>query len=524
MSITVSPATSAAVDQAVFPGDSFAASADDSFVGVESWLATTDHHRLGRIHLATTLLLGTVSAVLFGFIAHRIDRAARGVLGTGVWLGGDPAKAFSFGRILPAAQMGLLVVVVAPMFVALASIVIPRQIGASRLAFPRMHAFVVWSYLMGAALFVVSFLVADGPPVVNVLDDTRFLANGAQANKATDMLIAALGLIAVSTLLGAVNIFTSVLTHRRAGLSLDLVRPFTWASFVTSAMAILTTPVYLVGLLLLYVDQHFGGTFASTAGSEVVWSHMIRLSTRPDMYLLLIPVLGLVGEIIVSRTGKALLGGPVAAYLVGLAGAFSLFAWMGGATAGNSFIQPTSRWTTSLIVIPVALLVLVWLGSLAGGLKPDVSLLGAVGVPLLLVLAAVNVLVAGARGLSADQGVFWNIGQIVLLGVGVPVLAGVAGLAELSPVAFGRTIPKPLAGLATLAALGGAALTVLGFAGLANRNDLTKAAPALSAVVLLGALLLAGALALTLLGLLGASRSGGSTNAAHLLPFSEETN
>ena len=517
MSITVSPATSAAVEQAAFSGD-------ESFAAVESWLATTDHRRLGRIHLGATLVLGAVGAILFGVVAQRIDAAVRGVLGSGSWLGDDSLKAFSFGRILPAAQMGLIVVVVGPMLLALASIVVPGQIGANRLAFPRLYSYVVWSYLVGAALFVAAFAVADGPPTVNILGSSADLVNGQQVNKATDLVIAALAMIAMSTLLGAINIFTTVLTHRRAGLSLDLVRPFTWASFVTSALSILTTPVYLVGLLLLYMDQHFGGTFGVTEGSEVVWNHMIRFSSRPEMFLLIIPVLGIVGEIVVSRTGRSLLGGPVAAYLVGIAGAFSLFAWLGGATAGESFIQPTSRWFTSLIVVPVALLILVWLGSLAGGFKPDVSLLGVIGVPLLFVLGAVNVLVAGARGLDAGQGTFWTIGQVVLLAVGVPVLAGIAGIIELSPIVLGRAMPKPVAGLALLSALGGGAFTVLGFAGLANRNDLAKSAPFLSVVVLIGAVLLAGALALTLLALLGASRSNGSTSTAHLLPFSEETN
>ena len=517
MSITVSPASSAAVDHAAFTGD-------ESFVAVESWLATTDHRRLGRIHLGATLLLGAIGAALFGVVAQRVDAAVRGVLGSGAWLGDDARKAFSFARILPAAQMGLMVVVVGPMFLALASIVVPAQIGATRLAFPRLYAFVVWSYVMGAALFAAAFVVTDGPPTVNILGSSADLVNGTQANKSTDMVIAALALIAVSSLLGAVNIFTTVLTHRRAGLTMDLLRPFTWASFITSAVSILTTPVYLAGLLLLYLDQHFGGTFGVTEGSDVIWSHMIRFSTRPEMYLLLIPVVGLVGEIVVSRTGRSLLGGPTAAYLMGAAATFSLFTWLGGATAGESFIQPTSRWFTSLIVIPLALLVLVFLGSMAGGLKPDVSLLGAIGVPLLLVLAAVNVLIAGARGLSAEQGTFWNIGQITLLAVGVPVLAGIAGIIELAPLALGRAVSKPLAGLALLSGLGGGAFVVLGFAGLANRNDLTTSSPALSIVVLVGGFLLAGALSLTLLALGGASRSGGSTDTAHLLPFAEESN
>lgn len=516
MSITVSPATTAAVEQTAF--------ADDALGAVESWLATTDHRRLGRVHLAATLLVGAVSAALFGLVAQRVDAAVRGALGTGSWLGEDALKAFSFDRIFKASQMGLIVLVVAPMFIALASIVVPRQIGANRLAFPRLYSFVVWSYLMGAGLFVASFCVADGPPAINILDSsTGNLVTGQQANKATDLLLASLMLVAVSTLLGAINLFTTVLTHRRAGLSLDLVRPFTWATFVTSALTVLTTPVYLAGLFLLYIDQHFGGTFGTTEGSDVVWSHMIRFTTRPEMFLVVIPVLGIAGEIIVSRTGRALVGGPVAAYLVAVAGACSLFAWLGGSTAANTFVQPTSRWFTSLIVIPVGLLALVWLGSLAGGLKPDVALLGAVGVPLLLVLGAVNVLIAGTRGLDANQGTFWQIGQVALLAIGIPVLAGVGGIAELSPIAFGRSLAKPVAGLAILAALGGAALTIVGFAGLANRNDLAKSAPALSIIVLLGGLMLAGALALTLLGLLGSSRSNGSSADAHLLPFSEET-
>ena len=82
MSLTASPATTAAVEQAVFSGD-------ESFVAVESWLATSDHRRLGRIHLGATLVLGAVGAVLFGLVAQRIDAATRGVLGTGSWLGED---------------------------------------------------------------------------------------------------------------------------------------------------------------------------------------------------------------------------------------------------------------------------------------------------------------------------------------------------------------------------------------------------------------------------------------------------
>ena len=118
----------------------------------------------------------------------------------------------------------------------------------------------------------------------------------------------------------------------------------------------------------------------------------------------------------------------------------------------------------------------------------------------------------------------WTIGQVVLLAVAIPVLAGVAGISELSALALGRSIARPVAGLATLAALGGGVLTIVGFAALANRNDQSSSAPALSALMMLGGLLLAGALGITLLGLLSASRTKGSTNAAHLLPFSEETN
>jgi cytochrome c oxidase subunit I len=516
MSLTVSPATTAAVEQAAF--------ADDHVSAAESWLTTTDHHRLGRLHLGVAMLLGAAGALLFGFYAQRADAAIRGVLGTGSWLGEDAAAGFSFARISGAAQMGLMVVVAGPMLLALASIVVPRQIGSNRLAFPRLYSFVVWSYLIGAGLFVASFAIVDGPPSIDITGSIGGVLNGRPANRATDLLIASLALIAISTLLGAINLFTTVLTHRRAGLSLDQVRPFAWSSFVFSAVSIISTPVYLVGLLLLYIDQHFGGTFSASEGSDVVWSHMIGFATRPEIYLLMIPVLGLVGEIIVSRTGRSLLGGPTSAYLVAVAGLFSLFAWLGGNSAANSFIQPTSRIHTSLIVIPIGLLALLWLGSLAGGLKPDVSLLGVLGVLALLVLGAVNVLIAAVRGLDATQGSVWTIGQVFLLAVAVPVLAVVTGLAELGPIALGRSMPKPLAGLAGLAALGGGALSVLGFAGLANRNDPNEASPALSIIVLLGSFLIAGALALALLGLLGASRSKGSTDAGHLLPYTEETN
>ena len=500
MTLTASPTTTAAVDQAVF--DDLAATTADT------WFTTTDHRRVGSLLMGAVLGVTVVGAALSGLLGQKIDAAIGGRLSGATWLGSDSTGALSFNRLFSAYGMGMVYLVITPLFLALATIAVPAQIGSARMAFPRLQAFVLWGYLMGAALYVTSFVIGDGPPVFDVfLKDP--LSGATKANRATDMLLGSLMLLAVVTIAGAVNIVTTVLTQRRAGLPMEAVRPFTWSAFITSGVTLITTPVFLAGLFLVYIDQHFGGGLFNGAGGPRIWVHTVWLFGRPDAYLLLLPALGIASEIVSARAGKALVGGPAGKHLLTAFGVLSLAAWTGGSELADAVIQPTSRWQTGLIALPAALLVLVWLGTLAQGVKPDITLLFVAGFVVVAGLCAVNVIVAAIRGLTDPSAqIAWQVGQTRALLVGAPLIALLGGVVEFSPIAFGRKLMQGLSGLAGLAVLGGVVLLGAAISGLGYQRAFDSANDFLSLVALIGGLLVAAGVGLLILNLLASTVGG----------------
>ena len=160
------------------------------------------------------------------------------------------------------------------------------------------------------------------------------------------------------------------------------------------------------------------------------------------------------------------------------------------------------------MAIPTGLLVLIWLGTIAQGMKPDTSLLAVIGVIVMLALGALNVIVAGVRGVDGDLKASWTIGQTLLLLVAAPIAAAIGGFHEFAPLVWGRKTMAPLGGLAGLAALAGGVVLGGGIAGIAYKDAAADNATVASAAAGIGAFLLAGALALTILNLIGSVVAG----------------
>ena len=497
MTLTAAPHTSVAIDKAAF-GDLTATG--------ETWLTTTDHRVVGGLLASAALVAGAVATVLTGLVAWRVDAAVRGALPQTGFLNGTADGGWSWVRFGAAAENGLPLFVIAPLFLALATLAVPGLIGSDRLAFPRLQAFVLWGYVSAVALYIAAFTVVDGPPIWGGNSD---LANvTGRANHATDLFAGALAVVGVVLFAGAVNIVATVLTQRRPGLLLDDIAPFAWASLLASAVMVLSIPVFLGGLLMTALNVHVNANLLTAPGFEKVWQHTVFLYGRPDVYMGVLAALGVAAQIVSNRTGKPLIGGIASKVLMALFAAISLGVWATSNIA--AVVQPTSTWLTGLIAIPAGLLVLVLLGSLAQGLKLDASLIVVVGLFVLLALGAVNVIVAGARGIESDLGGAWTYGQTLLLLVAAPLLGALGGLQEFAPIVWGRRAMAPLTGLSGLTGLGGGVLVGAGIAGIAYKNQLADKGTAASAVAGIGAFLLAVAIVITMANLLGsiAARKG----------------
>ncbi len=490
MTLTASPGSSAAVDHAAF---------GDVVASAETVFTTTDHRRVGGLMVGVAMFLAVDALALLAIVTFKMDSLLRGALPGSGLMSANPSAAWSFERLFNAQRQALPIFVVAPLFIALATLTVPRLIGSKRMAFPRLQALVLWTYVLSVGLLIAAYAVGDGPPTLTVFNPSPL---SGPLNHANGLLIGAFAVVTTAMVLGSINIVATVLTQRQPGLRVGEVAPFAWASTVFSAVTILSGPVFLAGLLLTYVDRRYQTDLAGGVGFDRVWAHQMFFFGRPDGLLLLVPTLGIASQIVAQRAGKPLLGGPAANVLLSAAGIATLFTWATQANITRAMTQPTPAIVSALIAAPAGLLVLVWLGTLAKGVKPDASLLVVVTPIVIGGLAAINAIVAGAKGVVSDLELPWSVGQSTALIVALPLAVALGGLLAFAPTIWGRATAAPLSGLAGLAGLGGGLLILVGHAGLAYKESPTSNATALAVIAAIGAVLLLGAVLLTGLNLM----------------------
>jgi len=420
----------------------------------DSWFDTGDHKRLGLLFIYAALFFLLASGIAAIVISAQAASPSLGVAASKV------ARLYGLH-----AQSGVLLFLTA-IWIGLATYVVPLQIGSGRLALPRLTATGFWLYLIGGVLFLVSYLKGQ----VNGLGITQstpiaHLHGG--ANSATILWIVSLGMISVGFLLASASLLVTVLGLRTDGMTLLRVPAFSWATVVASLVTMFATPVFLAGLLLLGIDQRFGGLLftPTTPGSQYIWQATLWLFGRPDVYLLTIVALGAASDIVATHAGRPLLEHRVALVLLGIMGALSLGSWAANTNVAHSVLVPTYNVMTGAIVIPIGLTVLMWLGTMAKG-RPQfhVSLLFVVGAIGLWIIAGANALGAGLHHVNGLHGATsWIAGNIHAAVIGPPTLLAVGALYHWGPKIWGRALSAGVGSLVFLTLFVGFAATALAY-------------------------------------------------------------
>jgi len=397
-------------------------------------VTSADHKTVGRLYIAASLLFLLVAGVV-GMVL-RVELAEPGVK----VVGNDFARLFSLhSTVAP-------LLFLAPFWTGLATVVVPLQIGAPSLAFPRLQAASLWLYVVGGGLVLAGYIV-DAPHGAGlVLSDPI----SGQGNKATDLWIMGLMLVAIASIIAAGNLLTTIVQLRAPGMTLQRVPLFTWSVFATSAVVLLATPVFVAGLLLLYLDQHFGGVlFASaTRGSAEVWQHLLWLYGRPEVFLLVLPGLGAACDIVVTAARGPLPGRGAARTALVLFAFLSLGAWAADSSARQAVVLPTTTWFTGLVIVPVGILALLWLGAGPSFKRFHFPLVHVASALVLVGVALINVAVAAVK--DVDGGTAWSTGQLHVAAFGVPLVLALGAAHHWAPKLVGRRLSTGL-GLLELA-------------------------------------------------------------------------
>jgi cytochrome c oxidase subunit I len=409
------------------------------------WLTSGDHKPIGIAYLVTALVFLLVA--LGAALAIRAETLSTGF---------DVVDSDTQGQLFTLYATAAFFLAVLPAWLGLAVYVVPLQIGARRIAFPRMQAFALWLFAGGGVVAVVSYLVDGGPSAAEAL----LVPPGAfRGGDASDLWLLGLGAVTLASTLTAANLISTVITLRAPGMTLSRAPVFSVATLVGGSVALLALPVFAAGLILHGVNLGWSGTFWDGQVGVSAWQKLLSLGGRPELFVPLIFGVGALAEIAQVMARRPLLDRRAVLGGLGGAGALSFLAWAyERADVAAAPLAPHASIVQAAAFAPLAIAVLVCLGTIARG-RPRAAapLLTAVLGVLALVVAGVGVV--SALLVDVQPGTDWATGHFDLLYLAAPLLLLVAALTYWAPKLWGRALHEGLAGLTALALFAGAVIT-----------------------------------------------------------------
>jgi cytochrome c oxidase subunit 1 len=338
---------------------------------VASWITTVDHKRIGILYLITCLVFfgagGILALLMRTQLAHPDE----------TFLTRD-----SYNEAMTVHGVTMVFLVVVPILAGFGNYLVPLMIGARDVAFPRLNALSYWLFLFGGLVLFASFFAPDGaaktgwtiyPPL-----------SEQQPEVGVDLLILSLHILSVSSLVGAINFVVTIHRLRAPGMTWMRVPLFVWSIDVYAALLIVVLPALSAGLTLLLLDRQVGTHFFNPAegGNAVLFQHVFWFFGHPEVYVMILPVMGIISEIIPVFARKPIFGYTAIAFSTVAIGFYSLLVWahhmftVGLATPLLGFFMISSM----IIAVPTGIKILNWLATTwRGNLIFDTPMLFALG-------------------------------------------------------------------------------------------------------------------------------------------------
>ncbi|MGP2442748.1 aa3-type cytochrome oxidase subunit I [Streptomyces sp. JW3] len=268
-----------------------------------------------------------------------------------------------------------------PTFVGFANAVMPLQIGAPDVAFPRLNAYTYWVYLFGGLMVVAGFLTDNGAASFGWFAYAPLNGSAHTPGAGGDLWVMGLVVSGLSTILGAVNFIATVICLRAPGMTLFRMPIFTWNVLFTSILVLLAFPVLTAALLALFADRRFGAhVFDAANGGALLWQHLFWFFGHPEVYIVALPFFGIITEVIPVFSRK-----PVFGYF-GLIGAtvaitgLSAIVWAHHMFATGAVLLPFFSLASFLIAVPTGVKFFNWIGTMwRGSLSFETPMLWALG-------------------------------------------------------------------------------------------------------------------------------------------------
>jgi cytochrome c oxidase subunit 1 len=327
--------------------------------GLWSWITTVDHKRIGALYGITAFIFFLVGGVEATLIRIQLMKPENTFIGPDV-----------FNQMFTMHGTTMIFLAVMPLSASFFNFLIPLMIGARDVAFPRLNAFSYWVFLFGALFLNLSFAFG-GAPDTGWFGYSNLTSSQYSPGHGVDFWAVGLQILGVASLAAGFNFIVTIINMRAPGMKMMRMPPFVWMTLVTSFLIILAFPVITVALVFLLFDRFVGTNFyVPAAGADpLLWQHLFWLFGHPEVYILILPAMGIISEVLPTFSRKPLFGYPVVVYsgiFIGFMGwgvwSHHMFAVGLGPMADSFFAI-----TTMLIAIPTGVKIFNWLATIWGG-------------------------------------------------------------------------------------------------------------------------------------------------------------
>ena len=433
---------------------------------LRTYVFSTDHKMIGKQFLFTTLfffLVGGLLALGVRFVLAWPGRELP-IFGKLFTEDGVPAPEHYNMMFTMHASVMIFLVIIPILNGAFANFLIPLQIGAEDMAFPRLNMISYWMMWPAVGLFVCSFFVQGGasgtgwtayPPLSDI-------ASAQPAVLGQTLWVAGVFLVGLSSIMGALNYATTIIKMRAPGMTMFRLPLTTWALFINSILTMFATPVLGSAMLLLLADRVLGTSFfipggqvvtdtlvsRAGGGHVILWQHLFWFYSHPAVYIMILPAMGMTSDILATFARKPIFGyKPMVFSICGIAGlGFIVWAHHMFQSGMNPSLAMGFMVSTMMIALPSAIKVFNWLGTLWGGqIRFTCAMWNALAFVSMFIIGGLSGIFMAATPVDMHiHDTYYIVGHIHYVLFGGSTFAIFAGIHFWFPKMFGRHLDETL--------------------------------------------------------------------------------
>src|SRR5882757_5524252 len=422
------------------PAKTFVLWRPKSPTGLMMWLTTVDHKKIGFLYGFFALIFFLVGGFEALLIRTQLMVPNNNLL-----------TASQYNTLFTMHGTTMIFLAVMPLSAAFFNFIMPLQIGARDVAFPRLNAFSLWTFVAGAIILNIGWFLPQathGAPDGGWFGYAPLTSKNFIPKHSIDYWVMGLQLLGVASIAASLNFIVTIINLRAPGMTMMRLPVFVWMTLITAFLIVLSFPAITIALVELMMDRNFQTNFFEVAngGMPILWQHLFWVFGHPEVYILILPAMGIISEILPTFSRKPLFGYPIVVFSGAAIGFLGFAVWSHHMfTTGMGTVATAAfALATMAIAVPTGVKIFNWIGTLWGGhIMMRTPMMFALGFVWMFMLGGFSGIMHSAAPADAQQqDSYFVVAHFHYVLIGGSIFGLLAGIHYWFPLICGRKVSE----------------------------------------------------------------------------------